>query len=458
MKRRYPNSQAWAALSGVCFLLIANASAGFGAGNAPAALVDSPCIAPDNGTGTVDLPPNTCDYTSPVEVFFIIDGLPPGTTVELTAILTDFVCPLGDCGEPGGGLGGEREVFESTLLFQLRGTGELADFRRTLRVPTLEETHSGPRTPGDPVQSFPADFFALQGNLPPGDPDFGSLQITAGTSFGLPSPGQTTLTDLGDGRFMVDSFFDITYRIDFVGAPGGALEGLSGSTMGTVRMGAIERQPPSIEVDNGEGTATLPPLHSRYLGLTDDVALIDGLPPGTTIEMEPALRDFVCVPPGVCGQPGGGLGGEQEEFSAVLDLNLSGTGALAGFHRLLSLPAMVETQSAARLPGAPVQPFRTDMTSLKVSLVGDPDFAQLVITAGTSHGLPSPGYTTLTSRDDGTYMIDSFFDISYRIDFVGAPGSVLDGLSGTTHGGISLTAFHDPDARPYRVWLPRAEQ
>lgn len=72
----------------------------------------------------------------------------------------------------------------------------------------------------------------MQGQVS-GDPDFDLLRITAGTSFGLPSPGQTTLTDLGGGNWFVDSFFDITYRIDFIGAPGGILAGMSGSTTGT---------------------------------------------------------------------------------------------------------------------------------------------------------------------------------------------------------------------------------
>ncbi len=52
-----------------------------------------------------------------------------------------------------------------------------------------------------------------------GDPDFDLLRITAGGDFGMPSPGHTTLTDLGGGNWNVDSFFDITYRIDFVGQP-----------------------------------------------------------------------------------------------------------------------------------------------------------------------------------------------------------------------------------------------
>jgi hypothetical protein len=79
-------------------------------------------------------------------------------------------------------------------------------------------------------------MYRIQGQFPPGDPDFDLLRITAGTSFGLPSPGHTTLTHTPDGNWSVDSFFDITYRIDFVGAPGGPLSGKSGSTTLTIRM------------------------------------------------------------------------------------------------------------------------------------------------------------------------------------------------------------------------------
>ena len=69
-----------------------------------------------------------------------------------------------------------------------------------------------------------------------GDPDFDLLRITAGTDFGMPSPGHTTLRKQPGGDWAVDSFFDITYRIDFVGHPGGHVGGMSGSTTGTIRM------------------------------------------------------------------------------------------------------------------------------------------------------------------------------------------------------------------------------
>lgn len=126
---------------------------------------------------------------------------------------------------------GETYVFETEMLqLTLSGTG------RVLNLPTSGEIMTSPRTPGDPVQSFDTDMRRLQGQLSPGDPDFDLLRITAGTGFGLPSPGHTMLTKLPDGNWAVDSFFDITYRIDFVGAPGGSLAGQSGSTTGTIRL------------------------------------------------------------------------------------------------------------------------------------------------------------------------------------------------------------------------------
>ncbi len=219
----------------------------------------------DNGTGTVTLPPQGCDYLSPNEVHMIIDGLPPGTAIGLDAIHMDFICgqpspicslpiPPGQCEVPGGSLGGNGDCFESTLDLTVSGTGDLTGFNRHLFVPPFTEVHTAPCTLGDPVQSFAADMFRLHGELF-GDPDFCTFRVMGGTDFGLPSPGHTILTDLGNGTFNVDSFFDVTYEIEFEGCPGSQLDGYAGITTATIRMetgGTLA--PPSCVGDCPPGT------------------------------------------------------------------------------------------------------------------------------------------------------------------------------------------------------------
>ena len=190
------------------------------------------CIQPDNGGGTVDLPPEGCGYLSPDEVWHIIDGLPPGTTIEIAGAIDSFFDVFR---AQGGSLGGEVQTFQAEFPTTMTGTGDLAGFVRSITIPLDCETHTGPRNPGDPIQEFGGEWVRLQGEIF-GDPDFDVLRITAGTDLGLPSPGQTTLTQLPTGDFAVDSFFDITYQIEFQGAPGSQLADLAGTTTGTIRV------------------------------------------------------------------------------------------------------------------------------------------------------------------------------------------------------------------------------
>jgi hypothetical protein len=210
----------------------------------------NPCVIPENppASGTVVLPPPGCEYLSPEEVHEILDDLPAGVTIDFATIHKDFMClkqsmmcsqtlPPLDCEGVGGALGGNLDCSESSLQFAIQGHGPGFDgYNRNITMNgVFMEVHTGPRNPGDAVQDFPTDMFRLQGQLF-GDPDFCTLQITAGSSFGMPSPGHTTLTRLPGGNYAVDSFFDIEYRIDYVGCPGSILNGVNGSTTGTIRM------------------------------------------------------------------------------------------------------------------------------------------------------------------------------------------------------------------------------
>jgi hypothetical protein len=120
------------------------------------------CIMPNDGTGTAQLPPFLCSYETVNDKFMIIDGLPPGTTIEMNGLIAEFSSPP-PFEVPGGVLGGKTHQFEALLHLDVLGTGDLDGFTRQITFPILGEIHTAPRTPGDPIQIFQQEFFALQG-------------------------------------------------------------------------------------------------------------------------------------------------------------------------------------------------------------------------------------------------------------------------------------------------------
>ncbi|MEM7052043.1 MAG: hypothetical protein AAF604_20410 [Acidobacteriota bacterium] len=213
---------------------------------APAALASDPCVVPDDGSGTVTMPPEGCGYISPDRFHAIVNGLPPGTTIIVKPEHGWFVCNGGRGGrqERGCTIGGtpetgETEEFESTVRLTLSGAGGPLDgYTRTLDVPATVRTKVGPRKPGQPVQSFQTEMLSIEGEVV-GDHDFAYLKISGGSESGIPSPGETTLSYAGNGKWHVDSKFEVGYNITFEGAAGSLLEGSGGTTTGSVSMSAV---------------------------------------------------------------------------------------------------------------------------------------------------------------------------------------------------------------------------
>lgn len=224
--------------------------------------------------------------------------------------------------------------------------------------------------------------------------------------------------------------------------------GMALVALSLVITGGVVQAAPCVVPDNGTGTVTLPPAGcGGYVSPQDLHEMKNGLPPGTTIILGLAHHKFFCRtnPAGTpCIIPGGPLGGEVENFSSIGTIQLTGTGALAGWNRVINVPLEVQTATAPRVRGAAVQSFNTDMRKIQGSISGDPDFAFLEIVGGTDNGQPSPGHTTLTRQPDGSFAVKSNFQVGYTIRFVGSPAGKLAGYGGTTVSSVNM-AIGQPD-------------
>jgi hypothetical protein len=211
---------------------------------APAAQV----LVPDVG-GTAQMPIQA-PYPS-LTPLVISAGLPAGSQINIDAI---WLTPTVSVEQAGGTLGGTQSAGGGPLMqWTMQGTGALAAYNRVLimpasgsvasfptpsfgATPSTFEVHAAPRTLFAPVQNYTTDLFRMFSQITCcGDPDFDLLRLVAGTDFGLPSPGQTTLTQVGP-NWNVESYYDVTYRIDFVGRAGGTFGGMSGSSTGMSRF------------------------------------------------------------------------------------------------------------------------------------------------------------------------------------------------------------------------------
>ncbi|MEE9441754.1 MAG: dockerin type I repeat-containing protein [candidate division Zixibacteria bacterium] len=194
---------------------------------------EPPCLTP-----TTELP-TLCPYEPPNdEPLRITEGLPPESSLEGTFWIDSFFDVFT---ELGGSLGGEIITCQANLNWHCVGTGALGGFERMILIPIHLEIHTGPRVPPAPVNGVPTEIVEMSLVSMSGettDADFCPLRIVAGVAeTGIPSPGMTTLTPSEGGQWNVDSFFDITYQIEFTGCPGSRIGDLSGTTLGEIPWG-----------------------------------------------------------------------------------------------------------------------------------------------------------------------------------------------------------------------------
>ena len=117
----------------------------------------------------------------------------------------------------------------------MTGEGDLEGFNHTIDLPASFEVHSAPRK-GASVETFDTNMYRIQGE---GKSEvFEYFRLVGGTANGYPSPGQMTLTSVGDNQVMVESFFNIGFRIEFKGAKEGPFAGLEDKIEGAVIMRA----------------------------------------------------------------------------------------------------------------------------------------------------------------------------------------------------------------------------
>ena len=101
----------------------------------------------------------------------------------------------------------------------------------------------------------------------------------------MPSLGHATVERQADGRFKLDSSADLTYRVEWTGAPGSALDGETNLSQASVKLQSGEERIGACDApDDGSGSAAFPPPCSNgFLGQPAALAALAGLPTGSPL-------------------------------------------------------------------------------------------------------------------------------------------------------------------------------
>ena len=229
----------------------------------------------------------------------------------------------------------------------------------------------------------------------PGGP---TLTLTVEESDSEASLGHTTI-DSDDGRFQIDSFFDIFTEISI---DGGTPIPSAGSTRVDAFPIGVQRASGELPPDDGVyRTAT--EVHAQFNGQDLDIVLADGRHHlFTNIRRTPNGAD------------------EMEEFDSVFDAVaiINGRG-LTDLMVPIQLTGPVETIVSGKV-GNETGTFQTEIVQMDLSgQLNLPGIGQVTLAIREDPQLDSDGETTIRELTDGSFNVESFFDVFTEISIDG---------------------------------------
>jgi hypothetical protein len=242
------------------------------------------------------------------------------------------------------------------------------------------------------VQNFDTEMLQLNisgGSLPSG------VQVRAGTS--QLSTGQTTFTPTSGG-YMVSSFFDIFTEVSLDGG-----QTWSPATQSThVDLRPDPTLVPAVPVP----TALVPPPSDVFVASAQSQAAFAG-----GIVIKSVRNNFFTQQLDLTSLPVGG-GKQTEQFGSMASFQLSTDGGRT--FSMVQTPATI-TVSLQKVSSGPPALFDTEMLQLDLSFSAPGSTLRL----RESPTLPSYGETALQQMADGSFQLNSFFDIFTELSLDG---------------------------------------
>ncbi len=346
--------------------------------------------APVVETPSPDLPPLEAVYMTAADVHATY------TQAQLEIVLQDirhrpFANPQPTITQVGQD---EQEVFQSSL----EGTAVITDPSQGLDHVEAPLFLTGPVTTlvlgkglGERTGSWDTEILSmsLTGDISiPGGP---TLTVEVTESPTRDSAGGTAVLDNG-GRFQIDSFFDVFTELSIDGGP--PIPSAEATTVRAFPNG-IQTESPTLPPDDGEYRSASD-VHAEFSGADLQIVLQDV-----------RHRAFAVTDREIVGND------EIETFNSELlaVATISSEQSPTSFTIPITLTGPVRTRVTDKA-GQTTGTFQTEILSMDLSGIVDlPGQGTTILSIREDVTLDSGGVTTIRDLPDGTFHIDSFFDV-----------------------------------------------